>query len=132
MELDLKRTEARTLVPRGTLCRGGTEGCVCPEFGPEKGFDPAAKFRSGTQYLTWTPQPDWKDGVVVTLPEDLGATYLRRILTADSAGPCRSTSAAATMPLRVWLNGRNSSQGCQPRGRRQPGRGKGRASRRGE
>lgn len=89
----------------GPFAAAEPKAAFAREFGPEKGFDPAAKFRSGTQYLTWTPQPDWKDGVVVTLPEDLGATYLRRILTADSARtvPFYLGSDDA---LRVWLNGK--------------------------
>ena len=89
----------------GPFAAADPKAAFTTEFGPEKGFDPAARFGTGTPVRAWTPQPDWKDGAVVALSEELGATYLHRTITADTMRtvPLYFGSDDA---LRVWLNGK--------------------------
>ncbi|MEN9676824.1 MAG: hypothetical protein RIS76_2720, partial [Verrucomicrobiota bacterium] len=86
------------------------------DFGPEKGFDATARFAEGT--MGWTPQPGWKDGVVQSLSGEFGVTYLRRVVTADTART-NSLFLGSDDALKVWLNGKeilakDGSRGVAP------------------
>ena len=73
------------------------------EFGPEKGFEADAVF--GQERKAWVLEAGWKDGVVQSLFNDLGATYLHRILTSSQVRT-QTLFLGSDDGIRVWLNGR--------------------------
>ncbi len=73
------------------------------EFGPEKEFQADAVF--GNDRKAWVLEAGWKDGLVQALSNDLGATYLHRILTSSQVRT-QALFLGSDDGIRVWLNGR--------------------------
>jgi hypothetical protein len=71
------------------------------EFGPEKKIDLKQTFLDGK--LTWQPQPDWKDGEVHSLSDQVGATYLYRTLQTEVPQDV-SLSLGSNDGIKVWLD----------------------------
>jgi hypothetical protein len=71
------------------------------DFGPDKGFDPAAKYANG---LGWTAADKFVDGVAFNTGSEIEVSYFHREITAD-----RDISLPVYFgsddQLRVWLNG---------------------------
>ena len=73
------------------------------KFPPEDNADISAKYGE----IKWEPKPDWKDGVVIDLPNTSNiSTYLLRNIKSD-----RDTTITAYFGsddgIKVWLNGKN-------------------------
>ena len=89
---DSKKTEGFQLGPwtsAGPFVAADAKGIFAKDFGPEAGFDAAAKFADGK--VAWVPQPGWKDGFAQSLSGEIGATYLHRTITAEAARDRKST-----------------------------------------
>ncbi|MEO1528469.1 MAG: PSD1 and planctomycete cytochrome C domain-containing protein [Planctomycetota bacterium] len=71
------------------------------DLGPEKKVDLDATH--GEQ--TWKPHPDQKDGVVISLPTTIGATYFHRTITAPSERKM-TLSLGSDDAIKVFLNGK--------------------------
>lgn len=72
---------------------------------PEKKVDLSQTFAEGK--LKWTPQPEWKDGVVHnTLTGNNSANYLFRTIEVPTAGPL-DISLGRDDAIQVWLNGKS-------------------------
>ena len=72
------------------------------DFGPEKKVDLQQKFADGK--ITWRTEPNFKDGQVHPLPEEVGATYLVLTLTTTQASEVEA-ALGSDDGIKVWLNG---------------------------
>jgi hypothetical protein len=97
------------------VARNAEEG-FATDYGPEGKLDLAASFAGGK--LKWTEKPDLADGKVHAFGQEIGATYLHRVIRSPGASKM-AISLGSDDALKVWLNGkpvleRNLSRGVAP------------------
>lgn len=80
------------------------ESAFAQEFAPEQSVDLAEKYQDGK--LEWTPQPDWKDGVVYnTLAGENAANYLFRVIQSP-VDQSLLLSLGSDDAIKVWVDGK--------------------------